>query len=270
MARISNPVTDGLLYEKELAEALSAERRSVDPLSTDFDSSADGSTGGESSLWESSDRDDIITDEESDHSTQFSGSMSDYNGAITTETREHMEESVIETTSIIETDSGTEGDDEQPAPRYELRPRTKKQCRPSCMHSGANTSDDEDDTSAAGRSGLSQPTFRRGGRGGGGRGRGGRGGGGTMPAKKKAAAKKSDSLPTNATPISTTDSKFKDLNSFCPLRDVGPHLPPGTDCDALGLFELFFDNSIMDRILQSTYAYAESKKESKKGRFSFS
>ena len=89
---MARTVTDGLLYEKELAEALSAERRSVDLLSTDFDSSADGSTCGESSLWESSDRDDIITDEESDHSMQFSGSMSDYSGAITTETREHMEE----------------------------------------------------------------------------------------------------------------------------------------------------------------------------------
>ena len=64
-------------------------------------------------------------------------------------------------TSIIEIDSGTDGD-EQPAPLYELRARTKKQCRPSsCMHSGANTSDDEDDAGG-------QQTFRHGGRGRGG------------------------------------------------------------------------------------------------------
>ena len=77
MALISNAVTRGSLTEEQLDEAFSADRRSVDLLSTDFDSSTEGSVGGDSSLWESSDHDDIIGDESDDKSTQFSGSFSD-------------------------------------------------------------------------------------------------------------------------------------------------------------------------------------------------
>ena len=77
MALISNPVMHGTLSEKELAEAFSAERRTVDIPSTEFDSSMEGSIGGESSLWESSEWDDVTGDESADDLTQFSGSISD-------------------------------------------------------------------------------------------------------------------------------------------------------------------------------------------------
>ena len=53
----------------------SAEQRSIDILSTDFDSSTEGSVGDMSRLWESSDKDDVSGDESSDNSTQYSGSL---------------------------------------------------------------------------------------------------------------------------------------------------------------------------------------------------
>ena len=59
----------------------------------------------------------------------------------------------------------------------------------------------------------------------------------------------SSGLPTGATPISTPDSKHKDSDGFCPLCDDSPHLPTGAQASALELFELFFNDSIMDRIL---------------------
>ena len=94
-----------------MAETFSAQRRSIDVLSTDFDSSTEGSVGGESSFWESSDRDDITGDESGDESTQFSGSISDMNESAD----EH-----VQAVSAKSTDSGTEGDSEETKPRYEL------------------------------------------------------------------------------------------------------------------------------------------------------
>ena len=52
MALISNAVTRGSVTEEQLDEAFSADRRSVDVLSTDFDSSTEGSMGGDPSLGE--------------------------------------------------------------------------------------------------------------------------------------------------------------------------------------------------------------------------
>ena len=258
MALISNPVTHGTLSEKELAEAFSAERRSVDILSTDFDSSTEGSIGGESSLWESSDRDEVTGDESADDSTQFSGSISD-NGFT------YASEAI----SIESTGSSTEGDNEEPVPRYALRPRKKKHCKPLAKRTrnGDTTSDEDEALSGGGslpsqhssgyvghgRGGGSRGRGRGGGsrgrgRGGGSRGRGrgrGRGGGST----KKSSKKQSDSVQMCATPIGVTDSRHKDSDVFCPLRDPGPHVPPGTQASALDLFELYFDDGIMDRIL---------------------
>ena len=68
---ILNPELHGTLSEKDLAEAFFAEVRSIDVFSTDYDSSAEGSVGGESSLLESSDRDDVTGDESDDDSTRF-------------------------------------------------------------------------------------------------------------------------------------------------------------------------------------------------------
>lgn len=62
---------------------------------------------GASSLWESSDRDDITGDESDDMSTQFSGSFSDCYGEHVTDVDEPLQ--VISTES---SNSGTELDDE--------------------------------------------------------------------------------------------------------------------------------------------------------------
>ena len=146
MALISNPITSGSLTEGELADAFSAERTSVDILSTDCDSSIEGSVGGESSFWESSDRDDITGDESGDDTTQFSGSLSDNGEILAADTSdEHLQAITTEST-----DSGTEGDSEQPVPRYELRSRKKKLCRPPAERSRYDDSSDEEDTPLAG------------------------------------------------------------------------------------------------------------------------
>ena len=50
-------------------EVFSADRRSIDILSNDFVSNTEGSVGGDSSLWESSNRDDITGDESDDQSS---------------------------------------------------------------------------------------------------------------------------------------------------------------------------------------------------------
>ena len=82
--------------------------------------------GGDSSLWESSDHDDITGDESGDESTQFSGSLSDNNEEHVTDAGDGLMQ-VVNTES---TDSCTEGDNEEPEPRYELRSWSKKQCKP--------------------------------------------------------------------------------------------------------------------------------------------
>ena len=74
------------------------------------------------------------------------------------------------------------------------------------------------------------------------------------------------SLPEDATSISVVDSQHIPEVDFCPLRPVGPHVPL-SEVNALALFELFFDEGAMDRILRCTTAYAEHKKEEKKKRY---
>lgn len=68
------PITCGTLTDQQIATTFSAERWSVDVISTDFDSSVEGSTCSASSLWESSDHGDIT----GDNSTEFSGTVSEY------------------------------------------------------------------------------------------------------------------------------------------------------------------------------------------------
>ena len=66
-------------------------------------------------------------------------------------------------------------------------------------------------------------------------------------------------LPPQATSIDVTDTSFcypiSDL--FCPLREPGPHIPDSVQICPLSLFELFFDGKVVDRILESTLAYAD-------------
>ena len=66
--------------------------------------------------------------------------------------------------------------------------------------------------------------------------------------------------------ISTIDVGFQPPNQFCPIREPGVYIPFDIEVSALTLFELFFDEVAMDRILKSTLSYAESKKEEKRKR----
>ena len=67
-------------------------------------------------------------------------------------------------------------------------------------------------------------------------------------------------LPSNAKNITIKDTIFRPAVSsdFSPLRDPGPHLPPGTEIDPLVLFELYFDQ-VVDR--KSTLGYAYNQKD---------
>ena len=50
------------------------------------------------------------------------------------------------------------------------------------------------------------------------------------------------SIPTGAKDISQKDDTYvcPISNFFCPLRDIGPHLPDNSVIQPLALFELFF------------------------------
>ena len=74
-------------------------------------------------------------------------------------------------------------------------------------------------------------------------------------------------MPEVAVNINICDTSQKSNDVFCPLRLPGPYLPRVNEVSALSLFKLFFNDSILDRIVRSTYAYAEAKKDSKKSRY---
>ena len=73
-------------------------------------------------------------------------------------------------------------------------------------------------------------------------------------------------MPDDAVPITVKDYGNLPESEFCPLRAPGPHVPL-TEVSALSVFELFFDDIMMDRTLTSTLAYAESKKNEKRKRY---
>ncbi len=133
--------------------------------------------------------------------------------------------------------------------------------------SGSESSASKSDTSGSESSAYSEedtasPIPRRGrysnrrGRSVQGRGRG-RGFGG-----RRANKKCTSNLPKGAINITVRDSAFvyPISNSFCPIREPGPHIPDDTEIDPLSLFELYFDNTVVERILESTLAYADHKK----------
>jgi hypothetical protein len=68
-------------------------------------------------------------------------------------------------------------------------------------------------------------------------------------------------------PIIIPDSAYKSPEEFCPLRDPGPHLPENCDISALSLFEQFFDEHVINRIITSTLSYAEFRKRAKPKRY---
>ena len=74
-------------------------------------------------------------------------------------------------------------------------------------------------------------------------------------------------LPSAAVDISIPDDNFEGAPEFQPRRTPGPHLPPNTDVSALDLFELYFDDTVITRLVESTVAYAEENKERKKSMY---
>ena len=71
-------------------------------------------------------------------------------------------------------------------------------------------------------------------------------------------------LPSNAVNITVSDNEFCSaftVEDFCPLRDQGPHLPCDAVIDPLALFELYFDDHVVERIIESTLAFAYHNKD---------
>ena len=96
------------------------------------------------------------------------------------------------------------------------------------------------------------------------RGRGrGRGRESTLSPRSSGASDSVTGLPDKAVSIRVKDASFERpvCDEFSPLRDSGPHIPDNFDVTPLSLFEIYFDDEAVERILRCTLAYAESKKE---------
>lgn len=88
--------------------------------------------------------------------------------------------------------------------------------------------------------------------------------------KQKSKATKLD--PLDKLPHSAISIEMKELANikhadFCPLREPGIYIPGDMDVSALSLFELFFDDVVLKRLLDSTLEYAELKKAEKCKRY---
>ena len=68
--------------------------------------------------------------------------------------------------------------------------------------------------------------------------------------------------PSSAKCITVEDTTFvrSVSNDFVPIRCPGPQLPDSMTVSPLSLFELYFDDKAVDRILKSTLSYAEENK----------
>lgn len=79
-----------------------------------------------------------------------------------------------------------------------------------------------------------------------------------------------ENVPSTAVCMDIDDEGFlntdcvSDANEFAPLRFPGPDLPPDADVSELALFQLYFDDIVLDRLVRCTNAYAEEKKDVKK------
>ena len=78
--------------------------------------------------------------------------------------------------------------------------------------------------------------------------------------KTSNATSMSSSFPDKCVSITVKDESFQRpiSNEFCPLRECGPHFPQNYEITPLSLFELYFDNEVVERILHCSLAYAES------------
>ena len=124
--------------------------------------------------------------------------------------------------------------------------------------------------STRGRGGGRGQSTRGRGRGrGGGRGQAGRGqsGGRGQSSHGQSSNKRkttfTDSLPTSAQSTIVIDSGVQHLDDFFPLQQPGPHVPE-SEISAILLFELFFNDDALERIVQCSLEYAESKKDPKR------
>ena len=68
-----------------------------------------------------------------------------------------------------------------------------------------------------------------------------------------------DALPLSAINIQMREKADITHDDFCPLREPGVYLPNNIDISALSLFELFFDETVLKRLLDTTLEYAELK-----------
>ena len=66
--------------------------------------------------------------------------------------------------------------------------------------------------------------------------------------------------------IMVIDSGIQHLDDFFPLQQPGPHVPE-SEISAIPLFELFFNDDALERIVRCSLEYAESKKDSKRKRY---
>ena len=107
----------------------------------------------------------------------------------------------------------------------------------------------------------------RGGTSHGGTSRGGTGRGSTRCGSTSRGRQSKDPVPKDAINITVrTDCCSTPEVLFCPLRSTGPHIPL-SEVDALSLFELYFDDAVMERIANCTLEYAEAKKDEKRKRY---
>lgn len=274
-----------ILTSEEVRGLFESARRERSLL-VDSSSSVVSST---SSFWESSDHGDVSTglDSDSVHSDTELLSSEDSESDVEVLTKQPRFDGVVDAVSS-RTRSRARGK------RYTARRKTGKG-----KHDGrSNMSSDEDEDDYTGGHEIGR--YRRDGSGGGrrddggagagcnggrhegrARGRGsrtGRSGGGSRGkiagrGRSKRGGKRSKQAErhqaNSTTPVSITekDTGFMPGEFFCPLRQPGVYVPDDKEISALSLFELFFDDESLSRIVRSTLSYAESRKEQKKKRY---
>ena len=268
------------LSVEEIFEMVDKSRTSTDTLS-DYGSSA-GSTI--SSVWESSEPD--ISDSEAENeATDFSGSCSPIEPCV------QVDHSIEDKDSTEKTNSHDQWEP-SPAPtsHYNLRsgskrkssttdgPPAKKPCPPSVFqrggrqsHGGRSRDDhghgDYDGSSSSG-SGKGRSKQR-------GTIQGSIQNGGSIQHESsvsKQKGKKAKTNPLDALPLSAINIQMREKadithDNFCPLREPGVYLPNSIYISALSLVELFFDETVLKRLLDSTLEYAELKQAEKCKRY---
>lgn len=187
---------------------------------------------------------------------------------------EDRDASYIEPSGIEDADAGEEEESRAvDTPEEESRSEDTSE-----EESGSEDTSDEESEDVRvvvrGRGGRGRGSRGRGGRGRGGRGKGvrgrgvhgsvgrGRGGRGRGGRGRQQGRK----VPKRSIPITTTDTKFEKPGDFCPMREPGPHLPQhiyAPNVTGLDIFLLFCNETVLERLVTATLAYAEMKKHSK-------